>query len=263
MYMANNTYKNATGGIPVLITGTNTSAFINAINSANIYGITSNISLGNINIIAAVPGPFYLSETDSVNTPLAKAGIAAQEYGVGSNLTIISGTIPNAAFNANSFFGIGINWNAILNQLPQNQRGIFKCIHIASPERQTIGSNGYRPLNIYAGTHSPVQGHPWQKSYSSYAFTDSVTGSAYSINMINGVLTSEVISSANDDIFNLVFADTQTSDFWAISVMFGTFTVNKIENPGFSILSLILVDSITATLYKIIVSNGTFETIQL
>jgi hypothetical protein len=52
-------------------------------------------------------------------------------------------------------------WNPILNALPQDQRGYFKLSQIASPERQKLGTNSFRPLNVVGNTHSPLTGHPW------------------------------------------------------------------------------------------------------
>jgi hypothetical protein len=160
----NNTFKNAVSGSAITINGTTKTAFVNSINSANIYGVTANITSGNINIIYNAPGPFYLTETDNINKPLATAGIKTGKYGVNSNITIISGTIPNPTFSSSSVFSIGTNWNAILNSLPKSQRRLFKLIHIAQPERQKIGTPSYRILNVYIGTVSPTQGHPWAMS---------------------------------------------------------------------------------------------------
>jgi hypothetical protein len=159
--MENNTYKNAILGSSVYINGVNSSAFIDGITTANIYNITANITSNCVSIICAVPGPFNLTEVDTINTPLANAGILPGTYGANSNLTIITGNIANPEFSNNSFFKIGTNWNAILNQLPKRQRGEFKLIHIAQPERQKAGTNSYRKLNIYAETVSPVNSHPW------------------------------------------------------------------------------------------------------
>lgn len=159
--MANNTYNNTVSGIQVNVGGTTAAAFASAINSANIFGVTANVSSGNINIIYAFPGPVYISETDKVNTPFANAGITAGEYGKTANGFVISGTKPNPTFGTSSFFNIGINWNSILNSFPQSQRKFVKLLWIAEQERQKVGTPSYRILNVFANTVSPTQGHPW------------------------------------------------------------------------------------------------------
>lgn len=130
--MVNDTYKNAILGSTVKIDGVNSTAFIAGIASANIYNVTANTISNCINIIYNAPGPFNLSETDNINTPLANAGILPGTYGAASNLTIITGNIANPVFTANSFFNIGTNWNAILNSLPKSDRGDFKIAIIAN-----------------------------------------------------------------------------------------------------------------------------------
>ena len=37
---------------------------------------------------------------------------------------------------------------------------------LAQAKRQTVGTIGYRPYNVYTspGTGSPAEGHPWTKS---------------------------------------------------------------------------------------------------
>jgi hypothetical protein len=194
--MSNNTYNNAIGGIPITINGTNASAFVNSINSANIYGITANVSSNKVNIIYANPGPFYINETDIIDHPLANAGIGTGEYITLSNITVISGNVSNPTFNTNSYFGLGINWNSILNSLPQSSRKAFKCLYIASPERQAVGTNGYRILNIFANTVSPTIGHPWSYVSQGVSYEETPNG------FINGTNT----------IFNLQYGivDTQT-----------------------------------------------------
>lgn len=181
----NNTYDNATLGTQIKILGTNASAFVNSINSANIYGVTANVSSSKINIIVSIQGSFNFYETDTKDTPLANAGIQSGSYDTSSagileneasgtlntenninmssdgNLTVITGSISNPTFEMDSYFSIGFNWNAILNAMPKNQRRLFKLMYIASPERQKVGTPSYRILNVYAGTTSPVKGHPW------------------------------------------------------------------------------------------------------
>jgi hypothetical protein len=158
----NNTYNNAKGGIKVSITGNSATSFANAVNNANIFGVTANVTSGNINIIYSVPGPIFINETDAIDTPLANAGIVAGEYGFGATSFVISGTKPNPTFNSNSYFGLGINWNAILNSYPQSQRRFIKEIWIAQLERQKVGTPSYRPLNVFINTVSPTIGHPWE-----------------------------------------------------------------------------------------------------
>ena len=114
-----------------------------------------------INIIYANPGPFYINETDTKNTPLANAGIKTGEYGISSNLTVISGNVASPSFNANSYFSLGVNWNSIINAMPKSARRAFKCSNIATPERKAVGTIGFRSLNNFANTHSPTAGHPW------------------------------------------------------------------------------------------------------
>jgi hypothetical protein len=180
----NNTYDNATLGAQIKILGTNASAFVNSINSANIYGVTANVSSSKINIIVSIPGSFNIYETDTKDTPLANAGIQSGSYDTSSgtledeasdalttenninmstdgNLTVITGSISNPTFEMDSYFSIGSNWNAILNAMPKNQRRLLKLMYIAAPERQKVGTPSYRILNVYAGTTSPVKGHPW------------------------------------------------------------------------------------------------------
>lgn len=158
----NNTYSNSIGGINVAVGGTTATSFAAAINAANIYGVTANVSGGKINIIYSVPGPIKMVERDSVDTPLANAGISTSEFGSGVSSFVVPGTIANPTFGSNSYFGLGINWNAILNSMPQNERGPFKEIWIAQPERQDQNTAGFRPLNVWANTHSPQTGQPWQ-----------------------------------------------------------------------------------------------------
>ena len=160
--MSNNTYNNVNGGIKIAIGGSNANAFITAINSANIYGVSANVTSGNINIIYNVPGPIKIVETDIINTPLANAGIRTGEYGSGANSFVITGTNANATFNSNSYFGIGINWNSILNSVSQSNRRFIKEIWVAQQERQKIGTPSYRPLNVFINSVSPQPGHPWE-----------------------------------------------------------------------------------------------------
>lgn len=60
--------------------------------------------------------------------------------------------------NNNTYMTI---WNATLNALPKNQRGAYKCQNIAQLNRQKIGTNMYRILNVYTGSKAPVSGRPW------------------------------------------------------------------------------------------------------
>ena len=159
--MSNNSYGNAILGTQINITGTNAASFASSINLAGLYGITANVSANKVNIICAVPGPFNLTESDIIDTPLANVGIAPGTYGANSNLTILAGSVASPTINVSSHFNIGINWNSVLNSLPKSQRKAFKCIHIAQPERQKTGTPSYRPLNVYDGAVSPVAGHPW------------------------------------------------------------------------------------------------------
>lgn len=156
--MSNNTFNNVINGIQISLNGNTANAFINSVNSANVYGIIANISSNKINIICSNPGPFYLNESDKTNTPLANAGIVTGKY---NSSTVITGSINNPTFNNSSYFNIGINWNSILNSFPKSQRKLFKEIYIAKQERQKVGSNSYRKLNIYTGSVSPTSCHPW------------------------------------------------------------------------------------------------------
>lgn len=158
----NNTYNNIREGIQVTVNGTTISNIATSINNANIYGVTANVSSnGNLNIIYNVPGPFFIAETDTIDTPLANVGVIAGEYGQNSNYTIISGTISSGNIANGSYFGLGINWNSILNSVPQSQRKSLKEIWIAQQERQKVGTPSYRNLNVYIGSVSPAVGHPW------------------------------------------------------------------------------------------------------
>lgn len=162
MLTNNSTFNNAKGGINVAIGGTTVAAMASAINGANLFGITANTTSNKININYAVPGPVLIVETDLVHTPLANAGIVPGEYGTGNGVPFfIAGTVANPTFNASSYFGLGINWNAILNSVPQNERGPLKEIQIAQNERQNTQAGGFRKLNVWVNTKSPVQGHPW------------------------------------------------------------------------------------------------------
>ena len=157
----NNTYNNAISGILVVVGGNTAASFANAINTANIYGVTANVVSGNININYSVPGPIFISEIDTVNTPLANAGITSGKYGAGVSSFTITGTKTNPTFNATSKFGLGINWNAILNAVPKAQRRNLKEIWIAQQERKKVGTPSYRVLHNFIDTKSPVVGHPW------------------------------------------------------------------------------------------------------
>ena len=52
--------------------------------------------------------------------------------------------------------------NGISTHTPKSERRDLK-LGIAETERQDVGTNGYRPYNIYTspGTVSPAVGHPW------------------------------------------------------------------------------------------------------
>ena len=63
---------------------------------------------------------------------------------------------------SNNTYNDGGKWNKALNALPKDQRGYYKLSVIAAVERQKMGTNSFRPLNVVANTHSPQTGHPWQ-----------------------------------------------------------------------------------------------------
>ncbi len=185
----NNTYLNSSVGTIINISGNNAVSFISSINSSNVIGVTANISSNVINIICSVPGPFEVSEVDAVDTPLLSAGIVPGKYGNTSGITIISGTVMNPTFNANSFFSIGTNWNSILNSMPKSLRRAWKNIFISQPEREKIGTNSYRELNFYTGSKSPILGRPWESG---------VPIPNYAINEIpNGII------NGNNKVFTL------------------------------------------------------------
>ena len=64
----------------------------------------------------------------------------------------------------NNTYNDGGLWNRLLNSLPKDQRRDYKEKNIAQVNRQYIGTPMFRILNIYANTHSPVNGHPWIES---------------------------------------------------------------------------------------------------
>ena len=158
----NNTFNNASLGSKIIVTGTTASAMASAINSASIYGVSA-LTINNKVVITSIAnGPFNITETDSINTPLANVGISSATYGnATSNLTVINGNVSNPSFSTGSSFYIGTNWNSILNALPKASRKAFKCIYIAQVERRKVGTNSYRILNTFSNTVSPVSGHPW------------------------------------------------------------------------------------------------------
>lgn len=55
--------------------------------------------------------------------------------------------------------------NGISTHLPKSERRDLK-LALAQTKRQAVGTNGYRPYNVYTspGTKSPAEGHPWTKS---------------------------------------------------------------------------------------------------
>jgi hypothetical protein len=55
--------------------------------------------------------------------------------------------------------------NGISTHSPKSERRDLK-LAIAQTKRQAVGTNGYRPYNVYTspGTVSPAEGHPWTKS---------------------------------------------------------------------------------------------------
>lgn len=155
----------------------------------------------------------------------------------------------------NNTYNDGGKWNKALNALPQNQRGAYKCANIAQVERQKIGTPSYRILNVYINTHSPVVGHPWQVSNSSYIFTDSSSGSIYTLTVSNGsfIITPVTIGSSG----LLVFQDTVTKSLYSVSISGASIIINSYTGAVLPVSSLVLIDTITQTFYSMTVSNGT------
>jgi len=55
-------------------------------------------------------------------------------------------------------------WNATINALPKADRRDFKLIEICQLNRQDRVHGGYRILNVFVDSYSPVVGHPWTTS---------------------------------------------------------------------------------------------------
>jgi len=197
--MSNNTYSNARVGTQVVISGTTAASFITAFNAAGIYGCTATLVSNCVVLTCQCAGPFLLTETDTVNTPLAHAGITPGQYGSASGTTVtITGTIANPTFTTGAYFNLGTNWNAILNLLPRSSRGAFKCLNIAQPERSKVGTNSYRVNHTYYGSVSPLQGRPWVSDSSNIYFAGNaaLSPAADGTNKVFTVPNSTVVSGS-------------------------------------------------------------------
>lgn len=155
-------------------------------------------------------------------------------------------------------------WNPILNALPQNQRGAYKCANIAQVERQKVGTPSYRILNVYVGTVSPVVGHPWTTSgeiNASYAFQDSLTSTIYTLTITNGALTVTQTGSSSSGL--LVFSDIVTNSLYSISISGVSMVINSYVGVVSPISALILVDTVTSTKYSLYISDGIIHSMKV
>ncbi|VVC05063.1 Uncharacterised protein [uncultured archaeon] len=101
-------------------------------------------------------------------------------------------------------------WNPTLNTLPQNERGYYKLSQIAAPERQKIGTNSYRPLNVVANTVSPTVGHPWTTqalANVNFSGQETPTGNVNGINatfyLANGTVDISTLTITVDDLLQI------------------------------------------------------------
>jgi hypothetical protein len=92
------------------------------------------------------------------------------------------------------------SWNANLNALPQDQRGYYKLSVIAGVERQKVGTNSFRPLNVVGNTVSPQTGQPWQTANISNI---SFSGQEVPAGLVNGVNKNFTLANGTVDPLTL------------------------------------------------------------
>jgi hypothetical protein len=176
------------------------------------------------------------------------------------NIAMANNTYQNVAL-------LGINWNEILNALPQSERGAYKLANIASPERQKFGTNSFRPLDVFnaPGTVSPMTGQPWTLT-SFLVFQDQANSNFYKFTITNGAYVITEVSPTTEYAFNeIFFLDTLNTNYYTLSFSNGGPVATYI--PDLTIFSSLTTvhndmpfsDSTNGLFYELSIANGNIE----
>lgn len=149
-------------------------------------------------------------------------------------------------------------WNPILNALPKAERGPYKLLNIAQPERQKVGTNSFRILNVYSIT-APLATKPWITTPSNTStfvyFTDTANpDNFYSLSVQNNALTLTFMPGQTGPVIPFIFQDTATGLIWQVTVQNGVLMVTQTTGSG--IASYNFVDEVTSLTVVCSVQNG-------